>query len=228
MAILGEFKKMHRTGVYAIMLILCIFPVVFQGLLGVYSDFDGDALFITSLGIFCRIFIVIAIGLLVSFSFNNEFKKNGYLNSIYHGISHKKALRNKLFFFYIMLIVYFIVSLMLSGVIITVAGTNFFSVLIDQIQPIFYLNLCGFLLINIHFIICLMAKQASLISLLVAFMGAIASIFVPATPYWVWFPWSYPYRVLYFTSLEPVHLVLFVTLTIISFLVVLVLIRAER
>ncbi|QFT91116.1 ABC-2 family transporter protein [Bacillus sp. THAF10] len=210
MVVLGEFKKMHRTGVYLIIIFLSILPISFQGILGILADVQKSNLFITTTGLFFRLFIIIAIGLIISYSFSNEYRKNGYLNSIYNGISITHMFKTKLLFTYLIITIYIVISIAIACIFIYLAGGGVQESITTQLKPILFIIISVFILVNIHFVICLVIKQSPTISLLVALLGGVSSIFFSSTPYWILNPWSYPYRVLYFSSVKSSYLVIII------------------
>ena len=124
MGILGEYKKSLHNGLYILLLVFLLVPISFQVFLTVSPQLkDGVFMHIAILSLFCRLFLPIAIGLLVSFSFVNDFEEKdicllfimGYLKTI---------LSNKFLFCLIITFCYLICALVITSIPIVLTVDN--------------------------------------------------------------------------------------------------------
>ncbi|HFR4145441.1 TPA: ABC transporter permease [Bacillus cereus] len=203
MGILGEYKKSLHNGLYILLLVFLLIPISFQVFLTVASQLkDGVVMHIAILILFCRLFLPIAIGLLVSFSFVNEFRRKGYMSAIYHGITLKTILSNKFLFCLIITFSYLICALVITSIPIVLTVDNLGTVYQRLIFSILFMVISSLTIVNLHFLINIIFYKIPLLSLLVGVIGGLGSFFISHTNYWILFPWSYPIMSLYFESIE--------------------------
>ncbi|PEV08379.1 ABC transporter permease [Bacillus cereus] len=203
MGILGEYKKSLHNGLYILLLVFLLIPISFQVFLTVASQLkDGVVMHIAILSLFCRLFLLIAIGLLVSFSFVNEFRRKGYMSAIYHGITLKTILSNKFLFCLIITFSYLICALVITSIPIVLTVDNLGTVYQRLIFSILFMVISSLTIVNLHFLINIIFYKIPLLSLLVGVIGGLGSFFISHTNYWILFPWSYPIMSLYFESIE--------------------------
>lgn len=203
MGILGEYKKSLHNGLYILLLVFLLIPISFQFFLTVASQLkDGVVMHIAILSLFCRLFLPIAIGLLVSFSFVNEFRRKGYMSAIYHGITLKTILSNKFLFCLIITFSYLICALVITSIPIVLTVDNLGTVYQRLIFSILFMVISSLTIVNLHFLINIIFYKIPLLSLLVGVIGGLGSFFISHTNYWILFPWSYPIMSLYFESIE--------------------------
>ncbi|HDR4372718.1 ABC transporter permease [Bacillus sp. MB366] len=203
MGILGEYKKSLHNGLYILLLVFLLIPISFQVFLTVASQLkDGVVMYIAILSLFCRLFLPIAIGLLVSFSFVNEFRRKGYMSAIYHGITLKTILSNKFLFCLIITFSYLICALVITSIPIVLTVDNLGTVYQRLIFSILFMVISSLTIVNLHFLINIIFYKIPLLSLLVGVIGGLGSFFISHTNYWILFPWSYPIMSLYFESIE--------------------------
>ncbi|MDA2489539.1 ABC transporter permease [Bacillus cereus] len=203
MGILGEYKKSLHNGLYILLLVFLLIPISFQVFLTVASQLkDGVVMYIAILSLFCRLFLPIAIGLLVSFSFVNEFRRKGYMSAIYHGITLKTILSNKFLFCLIITFSYLICALVITSIPIVLTVDNLGTVYQRLIFSILFMVISSLTIVNLHFLINIIFYKIPLLSLLVGVIGGLGSFFISHTNYWILFPWSYPIMGLYFESIE--------------------------
>ncbi|WP_242263968.1 ABC transporter permease [Bacillus cereus group sp. BfR-BA-01400] len=203
MGILGEYKKSLHNGLYILLLVFLLIPISFQVFLTVASQLkDGVVMHIAILSLFCRLFLHIAIGLLVSFSFVNEFRRKGYMSAIYHGITLKTILSNKFLFCLIITFSYLICALVITSIPIVLTVDNLGTVYQRLIFSILFMVISSLTIVNLHFLINIIFYKIPLLSLLVGVIGGLGSFFISHTNYWILFPWSYPIMSLYFESIE--------------------------
>ncbi|HDR8453097.1 TPA: ABC transporter permease, partial [Bacillus cereus] len=203
MGILGEYKKSLHNGLYILLLVFLLIPISFQVFLTVASQLkDGVVMHIAILSLFCRLFLPIAIGLLVSFSFVNEFRRKGYMSAIYHGITLKTILSNKFLFCLIITFSYLICALVITSIPIVLTVDNLGTVYQRLIFSILFMVISSLTIVNLHFLINIIFYKIPLLSLLVGVIGGLGSFFISHTNYWILFPWSYPIMSLYFESIE--------------------------
>ncbi|MDA2548957.1 ABC transporter permease [Bacillus cereus] len=203
MGILGEYKKSLHNGLYILLLVFLLIPISFQVFLTVASQLkDGVVMHIAILSLFCRLFLPIAIGLLVSFSFVNEFRRKGYMSAIYHGITLKTILSNKFLFCLIITFSYLICALVITSIPIVLTVDNLGTVYQRLIFSILFMVISSLTIVNLHFLINIIFYKIPLLSLLVGVIGGLGSFFISRTNYWILFPWSYPIMSLYFESIE--------------------------
>ncbi|WP_130055406.1 ABC transporter permease [Bacillus thuringiensis] len=203
MGILGEYKKSLHNGLYILLLVFLLIPISFQVFLTVASQLkDGVVMHIAILSLFCRLFLPIAIGLLVSFSFVNEFRRKGYMSAIYHGITLKTILGNKFLFCLIITFSYLICALVITSIPIVLTVDNLGTVYQRLIFSILFMVISSLTIVNLHFLINIIFYKIPLLSLLVGVIGGLGSFFISHTNYWILFPWSYPIMSLYFESIE--------------------------
>ncbi|MCU5040601.1 ABC transporter permease [Bacillus cereus] len=203
MGILGEYKKSLHNGLYILLLVFLLIPISFQVFLTVASQLkDGVVMHIAILSLFCRLFLPIAIGLLVSFSFVNKFRRKGYMSAIYHGITLKTILSNKFLFCLIITFSYLICALVITSIPIVLTVDNLGTVYQRLIFSILFMVISSLTIVNLHFLINIIFYKIPLLSLLVGVIGGLGSFFISHTNYWILFPWSYPIMSLYFESIE--------------------------
>lgn len=203
MGILGEYKKSLHNGLYILLLVFLLIPISFQVFLTVASQLkDGVVMHIAILSLFCRLFLPIAIGLLVSFSFVNEFRRKGYMSAIYHGITLTTILSNKFLFCLIITFSYLICALVITSIPIVLTVDNLGTVYQRLIFSILFMVISSLTIVNLHFLINIIFYKIPLLSLLVGVIGGLGSFFISHTNYWILFPWSYPIMSLYFESIE--------------------------
>nr|WP_206704938.1 ABC transporter permease [Bacillus thuringiensis] len=188
---------------YILLLVFLLIPISFQVFLTVASQLkDGVVMHIAILSLFCRLFLPIAIGLLVSFSFVNEFRRKGYMSAIYHGITLKTILSNKFLFCLIITFSYLICALVITSIPIVLTVDNLGTVYQRLIFSILFMVISSLTIVNLHFLINIIFYKIPLLSLLVGVIGGLGSFFISHTNYWILFPWSYPIMSLYFESIE--------------------------
>ncbi|ABY46481.1 MULTISPECIES: ABC transporter permease [Bacillus cereus group] len=215
MGILGEYKKSLHNGLYILLLVFLLIPISFQVLLTVSSQLkDGVFMHIAILSLFCRLFLPIAIGLLVSFSFVNEFRRKGYMSAIYHGITLKTILSNKFLFCLIITFGYLLCALIITSIPIVLTVDNLGTVYQSLSFSILFMVISSLIIVNLHFLINIIFYKIPLLSLLVGVIGGLGSFFISHTNYWILFPWSYPIMSLYIDSIETkqLYIILFVYL----------------
>ncbi|WP_257142584.1 ABC transporter permease, partial [Bacillus cereus] len=172
MGILGEYKKSLHNGLYILLLVFLLIPISFQIFLTVSSQSkDGVFMHIAILSLFCRLFLPIAIGLLVSFSFVNEFRRKGYMSAIYHGITLKTILSNKFLFCLIITFGYLICALVITSIPIVLTVDNLGTVYQRLIFSILFMVISSLTIVNLHFLINIIFYKIPLLSLLVGVIG---------------------------------------------------------
>ena len=68
--------QLSGTGLYTVLLLFVVIPVVFQGTLGPLAGIEPNNMHITTLDLFSRVFVVLSAGALVSTSFFCSIRKN--------------------------------------------------------------------------------------------------------------------------------------------------------
>lgn len=66
MSFVEEFKKTKGVGVYVLLAVLLFLPICSQGVLGLGPVVTDYKYYVTTFGLFCRLFLSVAIGLLIS------------------------------------------------------------------------------------------------------------------------------------------------------------------
>ncbi|AGG04868.1 MULTISPECIES: ABC transporter permease [Bacillus cereus group] len=217
MGILGEYKKSLHNGLYILLLLFMLIPISFQILLTVSSQSkDGVFMHIAILSLFCRLFLPIAIGLLVSFSFVNEFRRKGYMSAIYHGVTLKTILSNKFLFCLIITFCYLICALVITSIPIVLTVDSLGTVYQKLILSVLFMVISSLIIVNLHFLINIIFYKIPLLSLLVGVIGGLGSFFISHTNYWILFPWSYPIMSLYIDSIEPKQLYIILIVYVLS------------
>ncbi|WP_242309890.1 ABC transporter permease [Bacillus cereus group sp. BfR-BA-01524] len=217
MGILGEYKKSLHNGLYILLLLFMLIPISFQIFLTVSSQSkDGVFMHIAILSLFCRLFLPIAIGLLVSFSFVNEFRRKGYMSAIYHGVTLKTILSNKFLFCLIITFCYLICALVITSIPIVLTVDSLGTVYQKLILSVLFMVISSLIIVNLHFLINIIFYKIPLLSLLVGVIGGLGSFFISHTNYWILFPWSYPIMSLYIDSIEPKQLYIILIVYVLS------------
>lgn len=217
MGILGEYKKSLHNGLYILLLLFLLIPISFQICLTVFSQSkDGVFMHMAILSLFCRLFLPIAIGLLVSFSFVNEFRRKGYMSAIYHGVTLKTILSNKFLFCLILTFCYLICALVITSIPIVLTVDSLGAVYQSLSFSILFMIISSLIIVNLHFLINIVFYKFPLLSLLVGVIGGLGSFFISHTNYWILFPWSYPIMSLYIDSIEPKQLYIILIVYVLS------------
>lgn len=220
MGIIGEYKKSLNNGLYILLLVFLLIPISFQVFLTLLAQLkDGIAMYIAIMSLFCRLFLPISIGLLVSFSFVNEFRRKGYMSAIYHGITLKTILINKFLFCLITIFCYLICALIITSLPIVLTVDNPGTVYQSVSLSILFMVISSLIIVNLHFLINIIFYKIPLLSLIVGFIGGLGSFFISSTKYWILFPWSYPVRSLYFDSIEMEYLYIIVIVCFLSLII---------
>ncbi|MER2007834.1 MAG: hypothetical protein ABS939_10335 [Psychrobacillus sp.] len=212
-----EFKKIKGLGAYPILISLILISVCFQGGLGLMAEIADYKYFVTTFGLFCRLFLGVAIGLLISLSFYSEYNRKGYLNVILNGQSFSRLLLNKLLFFYTFILVYLLFALSVSLGFQLFKGSELSSYYKEILMSFAYLFITAMLLVNIHMFLSMIFRQMPMISLLISILCSFLNLFISSTSFWIFFPWSYPVRILYLTSLDKMDFLIITLVTLISF-----------
>jgi len=220
MRIFDEFKKIRGLGAYPILVILILISVCFQGVLGLGAEIADYKYFVTTFGLFCRLFLSVSIGLLISLSFYSEYNRKGYLNVILNGQSFAKLLLNKLIFFYTFMLIYLLFALSVSLGFQVFKGSELSLFYKELLISFTYLFITTILLVNIHMFLCMIFSKKPMISLLISILCSFLNVFIVTTSFWILFPWSYPTRILYFTSLDKMDFLIITLVTLISFVLI--------
>lgn len=217
MSFIEEFKKVKGSGAYILLAVLLLLPICIQGVLGLGPVVTDYKYYVTTFGLFCRLFLSVAIGLLISLSFYNEYRRKGYLNVILNGHSFSNLLINKMLFFYTFMLVYLLIALFISVGFQLFDSSNISLYYKELLISFSFLFITSILLINIHMFLCMLFNQQTMISLIISVLCSFLNVFIVPTPLWIVFPWSYPTRILYFTSLDTLDFVTIILITICSF-----------
>ncbi|MFC4402489.1 ABC transporter permease [Gracilibacillus xinjiangensis] len=219
--IINEIKKFKRTGILAMTIMSSIVFISFQGLLGlIASSVDETNIYVTALSLYFRLFLPVILSLFISISFYNEKKASGILMYYYHAVSLTKVFRNKIWTFYIQGIAVYIFCMGFAMFFITLEGGNPFIYVINNYNGVLYSVVGIMILTNIQLLLVTLSDNP-ILSLLVALVCAIGNFFVASTNLWLFFPWSYPYRMLYHTSVSSDQIIILIVILVISFLALL-------
>ena len=221
MSFIEEFKKIKGSGVYVLLAVLLLLPICVQGVLGLGPVVTDYKYYVTTFGLFCRLFLSVAIGLLISLSFYNEYRRKGYLNVILNGHSFPNLLINKMLFFYTFMLTYLFIALFISVGFQLFDGSHISQYYKELLISFMFLFITCILLINVHMFLCMIFNHQPMISLIISVLCSFLNVFIVSTPYWIVFPWSYPTRILYFTSLNTLDFVIILLITICSSLLIL-------
>ncbi|TKI53824.1 hypothetical protein FC756_21880 [Lysinibacillus mangiferihumi] len=221
MSFIEEFKKIKGSGAYILLAVLLLLPICIQGVLGLGPIVTDYKYYVTTFGLFCRLFLSVAIGLLISLSFYNEYRRKGYLNVILNGHSFANLIINKMLFFYTFILVYLLTALFISLGFQLFDGSNIGLYYKELLISFSFLFITSILLINIHMFLCMFFNQHTMISLIISVLCSFLNVFIVPTQLWIMFPWSYPTRILYFASLNTLDFVTILLITICSFALIL-------
>lgn len=216
----GEWRKLSGTGLYTVLLLFVVIPVVFQGTLGLLAGIEPKNMHITTLDLFSRVFVVLSAGALVSMSFFSEYRKNALVNTYLHGIPVFRLLLHKWLYVATGVCLLVLTGLIGAGLFVHLAGGHLLDVFRSVYLSVLFLFVGALCVANMHYLLCLLLKEHTLLSLMVAFAGAIGNFWIPSTRYWIAFPWSYPLRALYFSSLSVGQLVFVAGVALVSSLLV--------
>jgi len=216
MSFVEEFKKTKGVGVYVLLAVLLLLPICSQGVLGLGQVVTDYKYYVTTFGLFCRLFLSVAIGLLISLSFYIEYRRKGYLNVILNGHSFSNLLTNKLLFFYSFMLIYLLIALFISIGFQLFDGSNINLYYKELLISFTLLLVTCILLVNIHMFLCMIFNNQPMISLIVSVLCSFINVFIVPTSFWIVFPWAYPTRILYFTSLDILDFVTILLITICS------------
>lgn len=220
MGILSEIRKWKGTGVWITLACLALVPVAGQGYLGIMAKVSPDKVYITALSLFFRMFFLIAIGVVVSLSFFNETRKGGRLNFILHGISESNLLVHKWWAFHLALFIYVIVAFGIAGGVILFVGGNPLNVYASLGVPFVFILMSTSIVINLQYLMTLAFRGYEILALFVVLLISAGNLFISSTVFWIYVPWSYPFRLLYFDSLTVSHLWTIVGLFVLSTMLV--------
>lgn len=214
----GEWRKLSGTGLYTVLLLFVVIPVVFQGTLGLLAGIEPKNMHITTLDLFSRVFVVLSAGALMSFF--SEYRKNALVNTYLHGIPVFRLLLHKWLYVSAGVCLLVLTALIGASLFVHLAGGQLLDVFRSVYLSVLFLFVGALCVANIHYLLCLLLKEYTLVSLMIAFAGAIGNFWLPSTRYWIAFPWSYPLRVLYFSSLSVGQLVFVAGVALVSSLLV--------
>lgn len=214
----GEWRKLSGTGLYTVLLLFVVIPVVFQGTLGLLAGIEPKNMHITTLDLFSRVFVVLSAGALMSFF--SEYRKNALVNTYLHGIPVFRLLLHKWLYVSAGVCLLVLTALIGASLFVHLAGGQLLDVFRSVYLSVLFLFVGALCVANIHYLLCQLLKEYTLVSLMIAFAGAIGNFWLPSTRYWIAFPWSYPLRVLYFSSLSVGQLVFVAGVALVSSLLV--------
>lgn len=198
----NEFVKNKRTGLIPVTVISLILIISFQGTLGYISNYvDGTNIYITSLGTYFRLFLPIIITLFVSISLYNERRNEGVLLYYFNALSIRQMFYYKWTALSIQVVITYFSCAILALVFVTMEGESLWQYVINHFPGFIYSIIAVLIVLNVQLLLSMIFNNA-LIAIAIALIASIGNFFVPSTSLWVWSPWSYPYRMLYYESVH--------------------------
>ncbi|WP_085994156.1 ABC transporter permease [Oceanobacillus senegalensis] len=215
--ITNEFKKNKRTGLFTLVIVSIIIIIPFQGGLGLLAaSIDESNIFITALSLYFRLFFPVFLGLFISISLHNEKKYEAILVYYYNAVPVTKVYRNKLCAQQIQGVMFYALCVIIAMLFILLEGGSPLTYIRENLYGVLYTIIGITLLINIQFLISIILNN-QILSLLIALLGSIGNFFVASTSLWIYYPWSYPFRMLYHTSIHTEQIAMIVLMLLLSF-----------
>lgn len=213
-----ELYKYRRNMGLAIILFLTTIIVLFQSYTGyITKEIPSKALYATGLDLLSMLIFPVLIPMVISLSHYIDKENLGLQNLFLKGIDIKQFKLFRWLFYVVGFPILFLIYFGIVLVFIGLRGENIFLTFYNLIPYLLLVVLSIMTLVNISFCIYDLAKQNSLLPILIGLGGAILGTFPFGDHIWLMNPYSYLNYVFSFRRLYTYHIVILIVVTIVTF-----------
>ncbi|HFR3392386.1 TPA: ABC transporter permease, partial [Streptococcus suis] len=187
-----ELLKFKRNVGLDVILFLTTVIVLFQSYTGfITKEIPSKALYATGLDLLSMIIFPVLIPMVISLSHHSDKENSGVQSLFLKGVNLKELRLFQWLFYIVSFPILFFMYFTIVLVFIGLRGENILVTLYDLIPYLLLVSLSIIVLVNISFCLYHVAKQNSLVPILISLAGAILGTFPFGDYLWLGNPYSY-------------------------------------